>query len=212
MKQRNMTSIPNNSEYTNPEEFMNTPISVSDAASMFRKKISKNERPLTAEVMRLNNKKVDLWYKEVLIPSAGSSGKLPATSIQPSLQTFIDGYELLAYQQYKDMIPRPSREQIDFWFDLLKNKSVTELYEIGTGTLMLAYTLVTNEIKFHIAEKKLEHVYNVTNNFFEREKIATKQMSLFTGKDLPYGWSTDDVADINEKVSILMSVRITADN
>lgn len=195
-------------------EFWNSSIKTSDAASMLRHNIGKNEKPYSQIVKKLNNRCVDRWEKEVL-RNISKNGVLPAMRVWPSWSTFIEGFHLKSAFENIKMLPRLTEEQLNFWLNTFKEKSVSELYKFGTPMLAWAWTAVENELRIRMSEEKWEKIYTDENgNYIDDPMVWSKNgwhhKDVAENKKLPF-WGEDAYRDAHEKVSFILSTQVTPD-
>lgn len=182
----------------------NTPMKISDVSSLFRKPVSKNERPYEKEVITYNNDQVDKWYAEVLLKIADNQGSIPAGRVNSCFQYFIQGKELAQHQKYKDFLPEYSEEKIKFWIDLFTKSNVKDLCEMGHGVVSGGWNVIVTGIRYYFADKKWEKIYSKTTDPAEWDKMANNNGNLMNGRPLPYGLTLDSLSDIEEKVIALL--------
>src|SRR6187455_1238921 len=94
---------------------MNAPMRLLDAVSMFRTPISKNERPMEAEIKKANNAVVEKWNEEILKPLADHNASIPAGRVDGCLRYYLEGKELEMYAKYKEHLPQPDKEMAMYW-------------------------------------------------------------------------------------------------
>lgn len=197
------------SEENLTEMMLSQPMKISDAASMMRRKINKNEKPYIVEAYRCINKTVDEWYNKVLMPIADKSGSVPAGRVEGCLRYFLEGKQSVGYQRYKDHIPKPSEEEVVFWATLLTKSTITELYEMGPYVLSQAWQIVYSSIVNHFAEKKWDAVYSQSEDPATWDKLANDHPHIMNHRPLPYGLSDDQIKDIKDKVDTVLRNPVT---
>jgi hypothetical protein len=178
----------------------NTPINISDAASMLRKKISSNERPYDAIVFAKNNDLVDEWYSKVLVKLADKSANVPAGRVSSCFNIFLQGKELVQHQKYKDMLWSIPNDKVMFWIDKLKSSSVSDLHDMGAGVVGTAWSIVSTAIRYYFADKKWEVVYSKSTDPLTWDKLSNDNPNLMNGRPLPFGLSLDDMVEMEKKV------------
>ena len=182
------------------QQMMNAPMKISDASSMFRRNIPKNEPPYEAEIKRLNNQRVDEWYERVLVKIADKSAMVPAGRIQGCISYFLEGKEAISHQKYKDRLANYPAEQVMFWIDFFKNSSMKDLYDAGSGVVSTAWYMIKGAIRNHFAEEKFRVVYSQSDDPLVWDKLANEHPHVMNGRPLPFGLSSSDLNDISTKV------------
>lgn len=182
-----------------------TPILVSDATSMLKKNISKNERPLTKTVQELNNEKVDTWKEKVLDNLSDENGRVPSGKIWDYWSTYDEGLEILSYHKLHEqgVITDFPEEVVSFWIDAFKNLNVEELYEIGTGAVMYGWSVIDLTIKLWLTKKKYEVLYSKSDDPLYWEKHRNDYSEIVDGKQLPF-WNHDILRDVTQKVGVIL--------
>lgn len=188
---------------------MSKPITISDAACMFRHTIRKNDKPYHQEVMKQNNILVDEWYDKVLVKTADSKGTMPCAKVWPSWNIFGEGKEIDAYLDAIDNhLPRATEEQIQYWLDFFRKKSIAELRVIGPATVSTGWQFLTSIIRANIAHQKKEHIYPDGATPLDWEKFANKHPNLVRSKPLPFNLDDDEFGDMLEKVNTIMAIPV----
>jgi hypothetical protein len=194
----------------NMDEYMLAqPLRISDAASMMRRKITKNEKPYTAEAYRCVNKLVDEWYNSVLLGIADKSGAIPSGRVEGCLRYFLEGKQNLGYQKYKSHLPHYSDEQVLYWIDVVSKSSISELYEIGPFVLSQVWHIIYSSIVSHFAEKKWEAVYSHSENPAVWDKLANDNPHVMNHRPMPFGLDEDRVKDIKDKIDTILRNPVT---
>lgn len=199
------TNLKMASEGTVDEYMMNQPMKISDAASMLRRVVGKNERPYDKEVLTRNNRIVDEWYDKVLKKIASPNGTVPAARVHPSFITFFEGREIARYQQYKDSLVKYSPQQVKFWIEFLHSSSIGELHDAGVGIVTAAWSIITNAVRHHFADLKWKEVYSHSDDPLEWDRLANDKPSLFNGRNMPFELSRTILQEIEEKVRAISS-------
>jgi len=189
-------------------DYFNSPISVTDASSMLRATPQKNELPYTVRVIKMNNKLVDEWEKKILRKIEDRRGTVPSGKVWPSWQLFKEGKEMIKYSEVSDMIPRASKEQLEFWITFFENSTIEELYEIGIGALGFGWSVIEDEIRLWNADKKWEELFSQTEDPLEWEKKSPSHQALLRGDLFPF-WDKKKLQTIGEKVGTIFNLQIT---
>lgn len=184
---------------------MNMPMKISDAASMLRRVVGKNEKPYDKEVLTKNNKIVDEWYEKVLKHIASPDGTIPAARAHPSFVTFFEGREIARYQQYKDSLVKYSEQQVRYWIKFIYTSSIGELHDAGIGVVTSAWSIITNAIRYYFADLKWKEVYSKSDDPLEWDRLANNTPSLFNGRNLPFDLSRAALQEMEEKVRTISS-------
>ena len=182
----------------------NSPIKISDAASMMRRKISNNERPLEKEVLQRNNRLVDEWYERVLKKLANTKGCIESGRVATCFHCFIEGREITQHQKYKQHLMQFPDEQVLFWINFLKTKSIGELHEAGTGVVSAAWSIVTNSIRYRFAEEKWKTIFSKSDDPLVWDKLANDNPHVFLSKSLPFDLTPEDLSEMESKVKALV--------
>ena len=190
---------------TSREDYYNLPISINDAASMFRKPIKKNEKPYTNTVVKLNNSMVDDWKKTILEKLADKRGTVPSGKLWGSWTLYLEGREVKRYIELRDkkMINRLSKEQLEFWKDFFDNLEIGELHSYGAGMVSYGWALVQNEIRMWCADEKWDKIFSHSDDPLQWEKMSYKHQDLLKGKIYPF-WTIEKIIEIKEKVYTIL--------
>jgi hypothetical protein len=187
------------------DDALSQPIKVSDVASMFRKPVSKNERPYDKAVFTKNNDNVDKWYYDVLLKIADKNGQIPAGRVSDCLRYFTEGLESMQYQKYKDMLPYFTEEQVKFWINFLSETDIEELHEAGLTVVSSAWYIITTSMKNHFFEKRWDAVYSKTRDAYGWDTLANNNPHVMHGRPLPFGLTLELLSEMEQKVRVIMS-------
>jgi len=179
---------------------MSMPMKISDAASMCRRPISKNEPPYEAEVKKMNNSRVDEWYESVLMKLADASGRIPAGRAYGCLTYFLEGKEAIAYQKFRKHLITYPKEQVMFWINFFKDATMKDLYEAGTGVVSTGWSIIKGAIRNHFVDEKWKVVYCESDDPLVWDKLANDHPHVMNGRPMPFGLSITDLNDISTKV------------
>lgn len=186
----------------------NSPISISDAASMFRHNINPNERPFAQAVMKYNNKLIDEWYDTVLVNTADKRGKMASAEVWHSWTIFAEGKEIDPYLDAIDNhLPRASQEQIDYWIAFFR-KPVEVIRSFGPSTVTTGWQFLTSVIRSHLAHEKKKFIYTNDSTPLEWRKNSNKHIHLARNKTLPFGLAEEEFPEMLQKVNTVMSIII----
>jgi len=190
--------------YNSGGEYL-TPILVSDATSMLKKNISRNERPLTKTVHELNNQRVDNWKVSVLDKLSDENGRIPSGKVWDYWSTYDEGLEVLSYNKLysEGCIADFPDSVINYWKDALQNLEVEELYELGAASVMYGWTVIDHTIKLWMAKKKYDVLYSKSDDPLYWEKHKNECSEITDGKQLPF-WSDEILRDVSQKVGVIL--------
>jgi hypothetical protein len=194
----------------NIEDPYNSPISIGDAVSMFTTEIQKNARPYTRAVIEANNKLVNRWKKEMVVPLADDKCTLPSGALVGMWTLFLEGVTIKSYieMRNKGMMPDIEPEVLEYWKEFFETMSVEDMHAYGTGLVSYGFTLIQNHFKRWYAEQKWERFYSKYpddpvawyNNYKEHK-------ALITGKETPF-WDEETTKDVNERVATVLQVQV----
>ena len=112
-------------------EFHDAPIKTSDAASMLRRKVRKNERPYTTTVIKLNNRLVDEWKKTLLDKLSDHNGTVRTLKVWQSWGIFYEGKTVQKVIELRNggFLPKTDRNVIDYWVKFFEKSTIEDLHE-----------------------------------------------------------------------------------
>lgn len=188
------------------------PILTSDAASMMRRKVNKNDKPYTQSVVRLNNQLVDEWKESLLDKISDSQGKILSVKVWQTWVLFQEGKGTERYMELREkgVIRHVENEVLDFWKDFFENKSVEEMHFYGTGNVSFGWTIIQNELRMMSAEEKWEKIFCKSGDPYDWYKLSFKHQELF-GNNLPF-WTPEIYEDIHQKVATVLMVQVDPTN
>lgn len=189
-------------------EMMQMPMRISDAASMLRRTIPKNDPPYQAEVKKLNNRRVDEWYERVLLKIADKNACVPAGRVNGCLQYFLEGKELERYQKYKHQMVQYPEEMVKFWIDIFMKSTIAELHEIGSGVIGNGWNIIKGALRNHFAEEKWKVVYSHSEDPLQWDKLANDNPNVMNGRPVPFGLRLEDLRDMETKVRAILELPI----
>lgn len=183
---------------------MNAPIAVSDVASMFRRKVDKNERPLEREVILSNNSLVDRWHKEVLLQLANGDGKIPVMRVNKCFEYFFEGLETRQIQNFKEHMPTYTDENVRFWIRFFLDSSINTIHEAGIAVVSAGWATITGGLRNHFAQRRWEVVYSQTTDPLEWDKLANNNPHLMHSRPLPFDLTEDNLKDMEQKIRAVL--------
>lgn len=184
---------------------MNAPIKISDCASMFRRNIPKNERPMERAVATKNNAIVDQWYEKVLMKLADGDGTIKVMRVNPCFQYFYEGFETKQFQKYRDHLPKYTDEDVMFWIKFFLTNDIEVVHEAGISVVSAAWGIITGALRTHFVDKRWEVVYSQSEDPLAWDKLANNNPHVMNGRPLPYGLMPDDLATIEQMVKVIIS-------
>ena len=186
-------------------DICNAPILTSDVASMFRRRILKNDRPYVANTTKLNNRMVDDWKKTVLDKISDHRGLVPSERVWRSWQLYNEGKTILKYQELrtKGVIPEISEEVFEFWKDFFEILTIEEMHAYGSGTVSHGWGIIQNCYKMWYANQKYEKLFSQYSTPLEWEKNYHHHKPLLFGEIFPF-WDKEILKDIQQKVSAIL--------
>lgn len=196
------------SDFQTDQMMMNMPMKISDAASMLRKAIPKNDPPYTAEVKKLNNKRVDEWYERVLLKLADKDGTIPASRVYGCISYFVEGKEAASYQAHKAMMIEYPEAMVQYWIKTFKTASIKDLHEIGTGVVSNGWAIIRGAIRNYFAAEKWRLVYSKSEDPREWDRLANDNPHIMNGRPLPFGLVLEDITDMESKIQTLLRTPI----
>ncbi len=191
------------------KNFEDAPISISDAASMLRRTIKNNERPYTKIVLKLNNRMVDDWKKTLLVKLADNRGFVRASKIWQSWLLYEEGKHISQYVELraKGLLPRPSKEVLEYWKEFFKELSVEEMHPYGHAMISQGWYIITLEIRRWCADQKWEKIFSKSKDPWDWEKEQYKHQDLMQGKLYPF-WNEEIIKDVKAKVITILQIQV----
>lgn len=152
----------------------NTPIRISDAASMLRRQIDPNERPYTKTVLKLNNSLVDEWYETILKNICDTKGCIRAGQMWYEWQYFYIGKTIKQFVESIEngLVMRPDKKAVDYWVKTLKESSVKTLSNMGSPLVGYGWKLIVDETFIRSYLDKWDKIYSVADNPLTWEKTS----------------------------------------
>lgn len=186
-------------------DMMNLPMKISDAASMCRRVVGRNDPPYEAEVKKLNNRRVDEWQERVLMKIADSSSSVQAGRVYGCLSYFLEGKEAVAYQKFKAHLITYPEEHVKFWIDFFKGAEMRDLYEAGSGVVATGWGIIKGAVRNHFVEEKWKAVYSQSEDPLAWDKLANDNPHVMNGRPMPFGLTTELLTDMNSKVHAFLT-------
>lgn len=191
-------------------DIMNTPIRVSDAATMMRRPIAPNERPYTRTVLKSNNRLVDEWEETVLKKICSSNGTVISGQVFSEWYYFYTGKTIKGFIESLNngLIARPSEEAVTKWVDIFTTYNVKKLTDLGQPLVGYGWKLIRDETFIRDQLLKWENIYSKTEDPLQWRKLANNFPKLWNMDGESPFWGPDDYVDINEKVMTFLSISI----
>lgn len=183
---------------------MNLPMKISDAASMCRRPIAKNDPPYETEVKKLNNRSVDEWYERVLMKIADGNASVQAGRVYGCLTYFLEGKEAVSHQRYKEHLIEYPEEKVMYWIKFFVNASMRDLHEAGTGVVASGWSIIKGAVRNYFVNEKWKIVYSQSEDPCAWDKLANDHPHVMNGRPLPFGLTTEILDDMNTKISVLL--------
>ena len=121
-----------------------------------------------------------------------------------------EGQGIRQYVKIEKMLPRPTKEQLKFWIDLLEKSTIEELHSHGMGVISFAQKLIQSEIRMYISSQKWEKIYK-EGEITQWAKSAGENQELVKGKNLPF-WDEEILRKVFEKIGTILGLPIVASN
>ena len=188
------------------QDFMNQPIDVEDACSMYRVKIQKNERPWSEVVLRLNNAKVDDW-KNSLLKKIAINGKIPASKVHVLWTLYEEGFETKKSITQNKTLFLPNYDLVMRWKEEFETKSIEDLYHYGPNIIATAWMNVCLYIRLSVYKEKWEKIYSLSDDPVRWYEEANKHFKLFNEEFNPF-WDQEKYLDVFKKVNTILTLRI----
>lgn len=186
-------------------DIYNSPIAISDATSMFRRKMEANFPPYTATVVKYNNSMIDKWEKDMLVPMS-KNGKLPAGKISHAWKVFESEAEC-AYFDQSDLIPRPDEKQLERMVKFLTGP-FEDMIKKGSVFCMAVFQTVMLELNVQLMEQRMDKVFDGSDNPVDWWMKSQSNKQLFDGTYQPF-LSQDEIRDIKQRISTISSYKPT---
>lgn len=192
------------------EEAHRKPMYIIDASSMFKRKISPNEKPFEKTVMERNNKKVQDWHDRVLKEICDSKGKVIAGRVVSEWQFFDDAEKVTKFHKAIEAgkIKRLSKEIVDYWVNVLRKSSVEDMLDLGVEVIGYGWRVIQDEIFAKKIIDKWERVYGKSDDPLEWRDLANSNSHLWNiDFDNPF-WDEEENEVINEKLKAVLGIKV----
>ena len=185
----------------------NAAISISNTAAFLRKKVDSNERPLTAVVLKHNNKLVDEWYTTVLKNICDQKGNIKAGAVGPEWEWFNDGKTIKkVIEDIKEgIIPRPSEKAVETWKNRFETCSIEDLLSYTYSGVVAGWKILETEIFVRKMIEKWDLIYSKSDDPLEWRKLANNYPKLYNMDHLNPFWNGDQLEDIMQKVMTIIT-------
>lgn len=171
---------------------------------MYRRSISRNDRPYDAKVKDLINSLVDEIKEKLLRPLADATGALPSGLIPVAFRIFQQGKEIrLIGRDLEVLFPPFSDEVVSQWKKFFETSTIEEMFALGVPAVEWGWSIVNHNVRRWIVSEKLSKVY-VSDDPMEWWKAAGVHADLSNGRAHPF-WSPEQVMEIRERVGAVMS-------
>lgn len=187
------------------EMMMAQPIKISEVASMMRRRVNRNERPMEKVVITRNNDIVDNWQRDVLTHIADGESCIPAKRVAGCFQYYFEGLEMTQYKKYEAFLPKYDPVIVTFWINFLLVEEIDKIHEAGIGVVSAAWSTITGALRSHFAAKRWELVYSKSDVPAEWDRLANDNPHVMNGRPLPFNLTVEDMAAMEEKVRIVLS-------
>lgn len=191
--------------------FSRKPISISDAASMLRKKIAKNCPPYTAAIIKKNNEFIDEWYETVLLKIANKQGNIDSGRVWPCWIIFSEGKEIKSFKKFEDKFEKIKENEIEYWIKFFRDQPIEELCKVGRNVIDAGWQTLAKAIRFYFGEEKYKLIYSQSDNPYEWDKLANKYPQLLKGNPMPFGLDPESYKDMAQKVNTILSIQVQPD-
>jgi hypothetical protein len=191
------------------DEYMDTPMHISDATNMFRQPVPKNTKPYDEQVIKYNNSLVDRWGRELLTKLGTTDGKVLASKVYPSWVIFASGVESQSFNSHyqQGLFPHISREIVNYWIDTFKNRTPEELCAIGTNTVQCGWDTLNLAMRMEQTNNKNTTIYLETDDPVKWSSAANAKHHLAFDRTLPFDLTEQDYIEMREKyVSVMRNV------
>lgn len=195
----------NISEESFEHMMMHNEMLISDAASMYRRPVSKTMKPYDYETLIFNNKAVDDWSNSVLT-KLGKNGKIKPLYVNHSWEIFKLGLDFKLWEQHDSFVPVLSDEVFTKWWELFSEKSVAELLPTyGLTYLTSMWSCVLWTIRVTVSRMQYEEIYKGTTQAMTWNTLANEKHKLFKGEVLPFNLSKEIVENVAIKINAITS-------
>ena len=192
-------------------EMLNTPMKISDVASMLRKKVEPNGRPYSNICIKKNNELVDGFYANVLKKICDKNGCVPAGNVYQEWKWFFDGFEItrVIKNMEKGLIVRGEPELIEKWSNIFSKLAVDEMFDMGKESLSEGWNILRSEARLKLCIEKWDAVYSLSTDPLDWRKLGNNNPKLWDDNRSAYGWDEDVERDVIQKMSSITSTNIS---
>ena len=158
-------------ELINPNDFIN----------MLLHKDKRTDIVMISDIKKLNNRIVqdfyDLFLKDKELVEIEYAYRL--------WQVYYTG--LLVQQtieeEKKGTINHPTRDQFDYWYNILNTDDIEKLHKLGSNVIALAYGLVTNYCRYWTVNEQYQKIYK-SKNPHDWIMLGLQQQKLIDGREM----------------------------
>ena len=195
-------------------DMMMKPMKISDAASMFRVMIKKNERPYIVGVQKYNNSLVDEWHDVILKKICNKEACIRAGSVWGEWNFFYDGKVIMSFMEAynKNLIARPQKETVEHWVKIFTDSSIEELVKMGPTLVGHAWKMIIDEGFILKCLEKWEKVYSGSNDPLVWREKAHKNPKLWSAAYDSAFWDEEEYNDIYQKIMTVLKVLVNPQN
>lgn len=179
----------------------NDPMCIIDIVAHYKTNVRPNEGIMVAKIKEMNNKKIELWEKDVLVRIA-VDGKVRPSEAVASWEVFEEGLNVRETMKYIDMVPEATFEQVKEWLKFF-DQDLELICRAGTNVVSLGYGVVATYLRNWIAREKFKRVYQ-SDNPLEWIEHSKDHFRLMNGDEIPF----QGMQDITLKVKCITSTVI----
>lgn len=188
-----------------------TPVRISDAASMLRVKIDPNERPYTQATMKFNNSLVDEWHEKVLRKICNKDAAIRSGQMWFEWQVFFTGKTITQFMKHLEtgLVSRPSEKSVNFWIKTFSDSSIEELVQLGSPLIGHGWKLIIDESFIRSSAEKWEKIYRLSDDPLEWRIIANNHPKLWNMDHESPFWSQEQLENVTQKVHTILKTIIS---
>jgi hypothetical protein len=189
---------------------MNEPMRISDAASLLRREIDFNERPLAKLMLLGNNAIVDEWHEKVLKKICNTKGQIKSGQFNVEWEYFYNGIILPNFIKGLEsgLIVRPDTKIIECWKFILENEDMETLIKRGPPVIGHGWKLLMDEFYISKSLQRWELVYSHSDDPMVWRKLANNHPKLWNEDGNICFWPKTKYDEVAQKVQTILSVRI----
>jgi hypothetical protein len=186
------------------------PMRITDATSMLRRVVSRNEKPFIAAVYKFNNSLIDEWETVVLKKISDSKGCIRAGQVWAEWNYFYDGKYLptLIEGINAGTIVRPPADAVKYWVDIFTRLEVEELVAMHAANIGHGWKLIMDETFVRTVLEKWDLIYSKSTDPLEWRKLANENPKFWKQEQQSPFWSIDELPDILEKIKTILGAPI----